>query len=85
MLSEIEYDIIANKVAMKVMEYLDRPKSLFICQKKAFALYGQSNVLNWRANGQITVVKRVRKIEYKVSELDALGDRRNLLIKPKRK
>lgn len=81
MLTDIECQMIASKL----YDLMNKPKTLFICQKEAFAIYGQSNVLNWRANGQITVVKRVRKIEYKVSELDALGDRRNLLIKPKRK
>ena len=72
-------------IANDLFELLYRPKSLFICQKEAFAFYGQGNVLNWRANGQIKARQRGRKIEYKVTDLDSLGEKRNIIIKQKKK
>jgi hypothetical protein len=70
MINAKESDIIARKTAAYLQEILQQPKSIFISENKAFGLYRQCNVSQWRDDGLIQAHERKGgRIEYKVSEL----------------
>ncbi|MEI8273437.1 MAG: hypothetical protein WCG08_12510 [Paludibacter sp.] len=70
MITAKESDIIARKTAAYLQEIQQQPKSIFISENKAFDLYRQCNVTQWRADGLIQAHQRKGgRIEYKVTEL----------------
>ena len=65
-----ESDIIARKTAAYLQEMQQQPKSMYISENKAFDLFRQCNVCQWRADGLIQAHQRKSgRIEYKVTEL----------------
>ena len=66
-------------IAVELYELMNKPKALFISKNEAETLYGKSNIRNWREAGQIQAVQRRYKTEFKVSDLDILGDRKQLI------
>jgi hypothetical protein len=70
MITEEESDIIARKTAAFLKEIQLLPTTIYISENKAFGLFRQCNVSQWRNDGIINVHHRKGgRIEYKVSEL----------------
>lgn len=70
MITAKESDIIARKTAAYLQEILKLPASIYISENKAFGLYRQCNVSQWREDGLIQAHQRKGgRIEYKLSEL----------------
>ena len=70
MITEKESDIIARKTAAYLQEIQQQPKSIYISENKAYDLFRQCNVSQWRADGLIKVhIRKGGRIEYKVTEL----------------
>jgi hypothetical protein len=70
----IPYDRFLNDVAAKVVSFLknDNNDPEYVSQRKAFKLFGRSNVERWRREQRIQTYKRPGKVEYKTSELRLL-------------
>ena len=70
----VPYKVFLKDVAIAVVKMLkcqkDDPE--YICQNRAFEMFGRANVERWRRNGLITPHKRPRKIEYLTAELRML-------------
>ena len=70
MITPEESDLIARKTVAYLQEIQKQPKSIYISENKAFELFRQCNVNQWRADGVIQVHQRKGgRIEYKVTEL----------------
>lgn len=60
---------ISNRIANK-MRVTQTPE--YISQRKAYNLFGRSNVERWRKQGKVQFCKRPGKIEYPIMELKRL-------------
>ena len=67
---------LATALVPKLMEAMENPSDL-ISQNKAFKMFGQGNIRRWREKGQLEPVsKRPGKIEYRLSDLRILQQRK---------
>ncbi len=75
---EVSYDKflndLASSVASKIKKESTKPE--FISQRQASRLFGRANVERWRKQGQIEVIKRPGKIEYRYKDLEKLYEER---------
>ena len=70
----IAYETFLNDIAAHVVKMIktDKDDPEFISQRRAYALFGRSNVERWRKLGRITPYKRPGKLDYKTAELRLL-------------
>ena len=67
---------LATAIVPKVMAYMENPSDI-ISQNMAFKLFGQGNIRRWRQKGLVEPVsKRPGKIEYRISDLRILQQRK---------
>ena len=67
---------LATALVPKLMEAMENPSDV-ISQNKAFKMFGQGNIRRWREKGQLEPVsKRPGKIEYRMSDLRILQQRK---------
>lgn len=67
---------LATAMVPKLQEALKNPSDI-VSQRQAYKLFGQGNVNRWRARGLLEPVsKRPGKIEYKLSDLRILQQRK---------
>ena len=67
---------LATAIVPKVMEYMENPSNI-ISQRQAYKLFGKGNVMRW-LNSQVLepVSKRPGKVEYRISDLRLLQQRK---------
>ena len=70
----VAYETFVNDVATSVVRLLAEQRSdpEMMSQRKAYAVFGRSNVERWRKQGKIEPSKRLGKMEYRTAELRAL-------------
>ena len=72
----VTYDTFINDLATalvpKLIEAMENPSNI-ISQRQAFKMFGQGNIRRWREKG---LGKRPGKIEYRVSDLRILQQRK---------
>lgn len=73
---EVPYSVFLNDLADALAERIRKGEPEYISQNEAFRRFGRSNVLRWRFSGKIQPCKRTQKLEYKISELQRLQDRK---------
>ena len=67
---------LATALVPKLMEAMENPSNI-ISQRQAFKMFGQGNIRRWREKGLVEPVsKRPGKIEYRVSDLRILQQRK---------
>ena len=67
---------LATALVPKLMEAMKNPRDI-ISQRQAYKLFGEGNVSRWRAKGLVEPVsKRPGKIEYRLSDLRILQQRK---------
>lgn len=76
----VTYDTFINDLATalvpKLIEAMENPSNI-ISQRQAFKMFGQGNIRRWREKGLVEPVsKRPGKIEYRVSDLRILQQRK---------
>ena len=76
----VTYDTFINDLATalvpKLMEAMENPNNI-ISQRQTFKMFGQGNIRRWREKGLLEPVsKRPGKIEYRVSDLRILQQRK---------
>ena len=76
----VTYDTSINDLATalvpKLLEAMENPSNI-ISQRQAFKMFGQGNIRRWREKGLVEPVsKRPGKIEYRVSDLRILQQRK---------
>ena len=64
---------LAAKLADVMKSRSEMPE--YICQRQAFRLFGRANVERWRREGKLTPHRRLRKVEYRITELYTLSAR----------
>lgn len=67
----IPYNVFLDDVAARVVKMLksDNHDPEFISQRKAWKLFGRSNVERWKAEGKIEPIKRPGRYEFNTAEL----------------
>ncbi len=75
---EVSYDKFLNDLALRVVNMMknESAKPEYVSQREASRLFGRANVERWRKNGQIDIIKRPGKIEYRYTELKRLYEER---------
>lgn len=70
----IPYDAFLNDLAARIVGMIkaDSNDPEFVCQRKAYKLFGRRNVERWRRQGKVEFYKRPGKVEYKTSDLRLL-------------
>ena len=69
-------NILATALAPKLKELLENPSDI-ISHNQAFKIFGQGNIRRWREKGLLEPVsKRPGKIEYRLSDLRILQQRK---------
>ena len=76
----VTYDTFINDLATalvpKLIEAMENPSNI-ISQRQAFKTFGQGNIRRWREKGLVEPIsKRPGKIEYRVSDLRILQQRK---------
>ena len=76
----VTYDTFINDLATalvpKLIEAMENPSNI-ISQRQAFKMFGQGHIRRWREKGLVEPVsKRPGKIEYRVSDLRILQQRK---------
>lgn len=67
---------LATALVPKLKEAMENPSDT-ISQNKAFKMFGQGNILRWRKKGLVEPIsKRPVKIEYRISDLRILQQRK---------
>ncbi|MBO4452065.1 MAG: hypothetical protein J5770_06590 [Bacteroidaceae bacterium] len=67
---------LATALVPKLLEAMKNPSDI-ISQNQAYKLFGQGNILRWRKQGLVQPLsKRPGKIEYKLSDLRILQQRK---------
>lgn len=67
---------LATALVPKLMEAMVNPSDI-LSQRQAYKLYGEGNVKRWRRDGVLEPVsKRPGKIEYRISDLRILQQRK---------
>lgn len=74
----VTYDTFIRDVAASVVRMLSdqRNDPEMVSQRQAYAMFGRGNVDRWRREGKIEPCKRPGKVEYKMSELRALQNKK---------
>lgn len=71
----VPYGVFLNDLADALYERLRKQNEPeYICQNEAFHRFGRKNVERWRDSGRIEPCKRLRKVEYRVRDLQRLKD-----------
>lgn len=75
----VTYDTFVNDVAAKVVHAIkeDSNDPEFISQRRAYAMFGRSNVDRWRKQGLVQPTEHPGKMEYRTSDLRLLQRRKN--------
>ncbi len=75
---EVSYDKFLNDLASRVVNMMknESARPEYVSQREASRLFGRANVERWRKNGQIDIIKRPGKIEYRYTELKRLYEER---------
>ncbi len=70
----IPYDKFLTDVATRVVKMLksDSNDPEFISQRKAYEMFGRSNVERWRKQGKVQPYQRPGKLEYRTADLRLL-------------
>ena len=76
----VSYETFINDLATalvpKLMEKMENPSDI-VSQRKAYKIFGEGNVSRWREMGLVEPVsKRPGKIEYRLSDLRILQQRK---------
>ena len=67
---------LATALVPKILSSMENPSDI-ISQNQAFRLFGQGNIRRWRERGLVAPVsRRPGKIEYRVSDLRLLQQRK---------
>lgn len=67
---------LATALVPKILSAMENPSDI-ISQNQAFRLFGQGNIRRWRERGLVAPVsRRPGKIEYRVSDLRLLQQRK---------
>lgn len=61
---------LSARIASLMKSYTNDPE--FVSQRKAYKIFGRSNIERWRHEGKIKPCKRPGKIEYRTAELRML-------------
>ncbi|WP_290169679.1 hypothetical protein [uncultured Muribaculum sp.] len=74
---EVTYERFINDLAAKLADVMKSRSEMpeYICQRQAFRLFGRANVERWRREGKLTPHRRLRKVEYRITELYTLSAR----------
>lgn len=69
----VPYDVFIRDVASTMLKMMCKVKDdpEFVCQNKAFKMFGRANVERWRRTGKVTAFIRPGKTEYRTAELRA--------------
>lgn len=67
----VSYATFVNDIAASIVKQLkdSREDPDMLSQRKAYSLFGRSNVDRWRKKGLITPYKRPGRVEYSTKEL----------------
>ena len=67
----VSYATFVNDIAASIVKQLkeSREDPVMLSQRKAYCVFGRSNVDRWRKKGLITPHKRPGKVEYSTTEL----------------
>ena len=67
----VSYETFVNDIAASIVKQLkdSREDPDMLSQRKAYSLFGRSNVDRWRKKGLITPYKRPGRVEYSTKEL----------------
>lgn len=69
----VPYNVFLNDLADAVAERMqEKDGSEYISQNEAFRRFGRANVTRWRHTGKIEPCKRIKKLEYRLSDLRRL-------------
>lgn len=70
----VPYDRFISDIATKVVSLirLDAADPEYICQRRAFAMFGRRNVERWRKQGKVVPCRRPGKVEYRTADLRLL-------------
>lgn len=70
----VSYDTFLTDLSARVARMMksDIQDPDYVSQRKAYTLFGRSNVDRWRRTGQITPSKRIGKMEYCMADLRLL-------------
>ena len=69
-------DDLTTALVPKLLKAMENPSDI-ISQNKAFKIFGQGNIRRWRQKGLVEPVsKRPGKIEYRISDLRLLQQRK---------
>lgn len=81
----VSYEQFINDLAARLVYLIkcDADDPEFVCQRKAFAMFGRRNVERWRQQGLASAHKRVGKVEYLTAELRLLQRREQDYFKNK--
>lgn len=67
---------LATALVPKVMQYMENPSDT-ISQRQAYKLFGKGNVMRWLRSQELNPVsKRPGKVEYRISDLRLLQQRK---------
>lgn len=70
----VPYDRFISDIASKVVSLIqaDVADPDYVCQRKAFAMFGRRNVERWRKQGKVVPCIRPGKVEYRTADLRLL-------------
>lgn len=69
----VPYDVFIRDLASTMLKMMSKVKDdpEYVCQNKAFKMFGRANVERWRKAGKVTAYIRPGKTEYRTAELRA--------------
>ena len=65
---------VSSAIIKKIKKYKDDPE--FISQRKAYKMFGRSNVDRWRREGRVEPAKRPGRVEYCTADLRYLQEQK---------
>lgn len=70
----IAYDTFLNDLSARIVKMLksDTNDPEFICQRKAYEIFGRRNIERWKRQGKVVSYKRPGKVEYRTADLRLL-------------
>lgn len=68
---DIPYKVFIKDMVAEIVHALkdDSNDPEYISQRKAYSMFGRSNVGRWRDQGRITPLRRPGKVEYRTADL----------------
>jgi hypothetical protein len=70
----IDYETFVNDLTARIIATLraDNNDPQYISQRKAFQIFGRSNIMRWRRTGKIEPIVRPGRLDYSMVELRLL-------------